>query len=308
MSPASLNHKSFTSAAVPPELIAAVHAVAVEPALARFCHLCCCLRTSDGRVSQFLRSLDAPPADLPSLTPCGRRASCRAPATVSTLAEDPPGDIPDPAAPPPPSISLRPSPEEILENTVRACDFWTDLYPQARREVSRLLVHLLRRIRDTRGEDAIAADYADWNMMPAAVLHRILPGEPGAGSRSRQCAARTERLCRAQAGAAAGDGIPELWREAQVAAHNYRERQATAGPHAVELPEERRKRHAQRRVEQHCCQGQYRRGMRLLDRKPLLDLSIPANMQKICELHPDAERPVTPIAVAKPAACPDSLT
>jgi hypothetical protein len=31
--------------------------------------------------------------------------------------------------------------------------------------------------------------------------------------------------------------------------------------------------------------------MRLLDRKPLLDLSSPANMQKILELHPDAERP-----------------
>jgi hypothetical protein len=38
--------------------------------------------------------------------------------------------------------------------------------------------------------------------------------------------------------------------------------------------------------------------MRLLDRKPLLDLSIPANMQKISELQPDAERPVTPIAAA----------
>jgi hypothetical protein len=98
------------SAAVPPELIAAVHAVAFEPARARFCHLCCCMRTPAGRVSQFLRSLDAPPADWPSLTPCDRRAPCRAAVTPSTLAEGPPDDIPDPAAPPPPSTSLRPSP------------------------------------------------------------------------------------------------------------------------------------------------------------------------------------------------------
>jgi hypothetical protein len=147
------------------------------------------------------------------------RPACtrRAPATPLTLAEDTPGDIPDRAAPPPPSNSLRLSPKETLENTVRACDLWTNLFPQAR-EVSRLLVHLLSRIRDARGEDTIAAAYAYWHVMPTAVLRRILPGEPGAGSRSRQCAALTERLLRARAGAAAGDGIPELWREVQVAA------------------------------------------------------------------------------------------
>jgi hypothetical protein len=206
--------------------------------------------------------------------------------------------MPDPSAPPPPTTSLMPSTEEILEKTVRACDLCTDLFPQARLEVSRLLVHLLSRIRDARGEDAIAAAYAEWHMMPAAVLRRILPEDPGADSRSRQCAALTEHLRRARTGAAAGNGIPELWREAQVSARDYRERQATAGRDAIELPEERRKRRAQRHVEKLCCQGQYRRGMRLLDRKPLLDLSIPANMLKIRELHPDVERPVTPIAAA----------
>jgi hypothetical protein len=128
-------------------------------------------------------------------------------------------------------------------------------------------VHLLSRIRDARGEDAIAVAYADWHIMPAAVLLRILPEDPGAGSRSRQCAALTESLRPARVGAATGDGIPELWREGQVAARDYRERQATAGRHAIELPEERRKRRAQRRIEQLCCQGQYRRGMRPLDRK-----------------------------------------
>jgi hypothetical protein len=51
--------------------------------------------------------------------------------------------------------------------------------------------------------------------------------------------------------------------------------------------------------------------MRLLDRKPLLDLSIPTNMQKIRELHPDAERPVAPIAAANlppaPTLSPDDI-
>jgi hypothetical protein len=51
--------------------------------------------------------------------------------------------------------------------------------------------------------------------------------------------------------------------------------------------------------------------MRLVDRKPLRDLSIPANMQKIRELHPDAERPVTPIAAANlppaPTLSPDDV-
>jgi hypothetical protein len=101
-------------AAVPPELITAVHVLAFEPARAHFYHLYCCLRTPAGRVSQFLRSLDAPLADWPSLTPCGERAPCRAPATPSTLAEDPPGDIPDPAAPSPPSTSLRRHPRIFL--------------------------------------------------------------------------------------------------------------------------------------------------------------------------------------------------
>jgi hypothetical protein len=51
--------------------------------------------------------------------------------------------------------------------------------------------------------------------------------------------------------------------------------------------------------------------MRLLDCKPLLDLSIPANMQKIRELHSDAEQPVTPIAAANlppaPTFSPDDI-
>jgi hypothetical protein len=38
--------------------------------------------------------------------------------------------------------------------------------------------------------------------------------------------------------------------------------------------------------------------MRVLDRKPLLDLSSPTNLQTIRELHPEAERLVTPIAAA----------
>jgi hypothetical protein len=127
------------------------------------------------------------------------RPACTLPRSVdsSTLEEDPPGNISDPAAPAPQYTSLRPSPEEILENTVRACDLWTDFFPQARREVSRLLVHLLSRIRDARGEDTIAAAYADRNMMPAAVHRRILPDEPGAGSRFRQCVV-SQSVCAAR--------------------------------------------------------------------------------------------------------------
>jgi hypothetical protein len=51
--------------------------------------------------------------------------------------------------------------------------------------------------------------------------------------------------------------------------------------------------------------------MRLLDRKPLLDLAIPANLQNIRELRPDAEQPVTPIAADNlppaPTLSPDNI-
>jgi hypothetical protein len=104
---------------------------------------------------------------------------------------------------------------------------------------TRILAHLLTRIRNKRGEDAIAAVYALWHILPAAVLHTLLSGDPRAGPLLLDCPDLTEILHCARAGPPAADGIEELRKEGHVLARAHREYQATFGLYKVELADVR---------------------------------------------------------------------
>jgi hypothetical protein len=117
-------------------------------------------------------------------------------------------------------------------------------------------------------------------MMPVAVLRRLLSGEAGANSPAHQAQSLAERLRLAHTGIE----IKPLWRATQAATVDCRLRRGTSKPAPVHSAQ--RSRRIQKDVMALCRQGRYLRAMRLLDRKALLDLRAPENLQRVRDLHP----------------------
>jgi hypothetical protein len=263
--------------------VQAVHAVAFEPARARFCVPSCILR-GPTPVTRAILDASQPPHDWTAVTPCGRRAggttarclreigsaggpaaavtpTLAAPASASVYA--PVGDL---------SRLPRPSIREILMNELRAPELWTDLPAELRKRVARLMRKLLCKLRDARDDDAKRPAFLDLFTMPVAVLCHLLPGEAGANSPARQAQSLAERLRLAHTGI---EMMP-LWHAAQAAAADCGRRRGTSKPAPVHSAQ--RTRRIQKNVMALCRQGRYRRALRLLDRNPLLDLEC----RKIC--------------------------
>jgi hypothetical protein len=138
--------------------------------------------------------------------------------------------------------------------------------------VARLLCRLLTKIKDAKGQTAKTAAFLDLYMMPVAIIRRLVPVEAGASTLARQRQSLADRLRIAHTGIE----ITRLWHAGQAAAADCRRRRRTSTP--VTSPNAQRKRRIQKSVIARCHQGRYRRALRMIDRNPLLDLSVPENL------------------------------
>jgi hypothetical protein len=81
-----------------------------------------------------------------------------------------------------------------------------------------------------------------------------------------------------------GTKMAPLWHAAQAAAADCRRHRGTSSLAPVHSAQ--RTRRIQKDVIALCLQSQYRCAMCLLDRKPLLDLRVPGNLQRVRDVHP----------------------
>jgi hypothetical protein len=149
-----IDHDPSCGEQVPAGLVPAVHAVALEPARARFSVSCFIVRDPTPATRAILDAF-LPPHDWAAMTPCGRLAggaparylpeigSSGVPAAVSTPALVAP--VAASVAAPVGALSRlpRPSIREILMNELRAPELWTDLPAELRNRVALLMRKLL---------------------------------------------------------------------------------------------------------------------------------------------------------------------